>query len=100
MTAVNPEDYMKFMMYSEPIPLPKDIHLLKGIMKKFDESCLVVRNSDSTFFVGRPISSKSNLVSYCFRELDGTERHLEYGALRQIWLPRHLCPEQMRRFNT
>lgn len=89
------EDCMKFMVYSEPISLPKGVDGAKEAIKKFDESCIVIKNLD-VYFIGRPIMSKSNSVSYLFRELDGTETKLSYSNLRALWVPRNLCPEQLK----
>jgi hypothetical protein len=90
-------DYMKFMKSSEPFFLPKDIGKVREIMKKFDKSCIVIKSLD-IYFIGRPIISKSNSVFYTFEEIGGRERRLAYSDLREMWIPRNLCPEQLRIF--
>lgn len=91
------EEYMKFMKSSEPIFLPKETNGIREIVKRFDKSCIVIKNLD-IYFIGRPVISKSNSVYYMFEEMGGGERRLLYSDLRRLWVPRNLCPKQLREF--
>jgi len=98
MVTVSSEECMKFMKSSEPIFLPKEIDGVRKIVRKFDNSCIVIKNLDDVYFIGRPIISKSDSVSYMFEEVDGKEKSFAYSDLKSLWVPRNLCPEQLSIF--
>ncbi len=89
MVTINCNNFMKFMKSSEPISLPADIEGVRRIMRKFDKSCIVIRNLNN-YFIGSPVMSKSNAVSYVFETEEG-EKSFLYSNLKEICIPRNLC---------
>jgi len=90
MVKIDCNDFMKFMTYSEELPLPKrNPEWMRSVLQRRNGSCVVVKDLREGYVIGEVSSKKFNHVFYSL-VVDGQERQLLYSNLDKLFIPK-LC---------